>query len=88
MENKEIALGLFVLVSIFYAGFSLANFENPYQTTESCEEQIYNNTILTQDYIVRTILEIAVSCEQVPIPYGNETYNLVWIDCLNAGTSE
>ena len=35
-------------------------------------------------YAVFTIMQQASKCQQVPLqnPFGNETMNIIWVDCL------
>lgn len=50
-----------------------------------------DNTIYQQGIQVgyqQTVLQIAnsaVTCQQVPLVVGNQTVNIIWVDCLTGG---
>jgi len=37
------------------------------------------------DFVIAQIVQQAATCQAVPLQVGNQTMNLIWIDCLNLG---
>lgn len=86
-NHFKVVVSIIILVSVFSLGYFISNFDNPYQTKQSCNEQINQTAMNAVNYGYETalvsILTEAVKCDQVPINYQNETYNIFLVECLN-----
>ena len=75
-------------VSIFYIAY------DKYDRFQK-EKQLSENTKIYQqgaqagfEQAIITIAQQASTCNQVPLRLGNQTMNIIWIDCLRAVQQE
>jgi hypothetical protein len=85
-SNKIVGYVILAIV-VFGLGYFIASFENPYQTKDSCFEEINQTSIYYANYgyttAVMDILNEVQECKPVPINYQNETYSIFLVECLN-----
>jgi len=51
-------------------------------------ESFINGTNIGSEYIIASITQEAVQCNQIPISYGGYNYTLIAIECLNLTKSQ
>ena len=77
---KGIGIGILIIVLILVVGYYGLNYYNNFS------QEIYEDGInYGMEYALVSILTEAVKCQQIPIDYQNETYNLFLVECLNQG---
>lgn len=67
-------------ILIFSGGIS--SFITDGHCNDMVEEGFINGTYYGMNYILATITEQAIQCEEIPINYSNYTYTLIAAECL------
>lgn len=85
MSKKEVILIIFVCLVIggFIGVLVMRGYQDNKTNQQQKEQDIFTNgTIYGTQYTLYQIVSLATQCKEVPIPYGNQTYNLIWEECL------
>ena len=81
---KKILITVSILIILAIAGFFGIN-----QYDKIYEDTYIEGAMAGYEEAIVQLLTLAVKCEQVPITYNNQTFNVILVECLQMqGVSE
>lgn len=75
---------ILVLVVLLFASLVYIGLDKYLDQKEDKEVQIYQQGLqIGYQQAILQVAQEAVKCNPVPLVIGNQTLNVVWVDCLN-----
>lgn len=81
MNNKPVLI--FLCLAVLVLGGMMAHDKFAEHREEMFAEAFTNGTTYGSEYMIAVLTEQAIQCKEIPITYGNYTYTLIAVECLD-----